>query len=448
MASLNLRPCKVIIVGSGFAGLALALMLDRTGVDYVLLEAYDEIVAQASAGIIMLPNGLRILDQLGCYESLLEQTQDVANTMAFWNADGETIASADGMANMSTERHGYPMIWFERSTVLQAMYDQISDKSKLLPQKRVETIRQLEESVEVVTVDGSTYRGDLVIGADGTHSRVRQEMVRQATELGVGEEYGDGHIATTYACLFGVCPIIPELPSGFLGFGLNKHFSLLVGTGAPNKTYFALAQNLGKSLRNDEVPRFTEEDKQRLVQEHWHDKITPSLTLGDLYKCHQRVIHTPLREGIHKKWHLGRIMTIGDASHHMTVVIGQGGNQAIESAAALTNSLVRTLSRPRVDRLATEEIQTIFQQVQELREPRVRMAMEMSAQRQRQDAMETPELEDLMVNKFPKMFPGAVVKRWESIYCPAVSLQMLKVPVRPRVVPFDDEREKDGQGKL
>lgn len=37
---------------------------------YVLLEAYPEIAPQLGASIGLLPNGLRILDQLGCYESI------------------------------------------------------------------------------------------------------------------------------------------------------------------------------------------------------------------------------------------------------------------------------------------------------------------------------------------------------------------------------------------
>lgn len=71
------RPCKVIVVGGGVAGLALALMLEKHNIDYLLLEAYSDIVATAGAGIALSPNGLRVLDQLGCFEDILKLSASV-----------------------------------------------------------------------------------------------------------------------------------------------------------------------------------------------------------------------------------------------------------------------------------------------------------------------------------------------------------------------------------
>ena len=75
--------------------------------------------------------------------------------------------------------------------LLEVLYSHIIDKSKLLVQKRVTTVQYGEGYVEVITTDGSRYHGDILVGADGTHSRVREEMVRLATELGVGEDYAE-----------------------------------------------------------------------------------------------------------------------------------------------------------------------------------------------------------------------------------------------------------------
>ncbi|KAM0607061.1 hypothetical protein ACHAP1_003779, partial [Verticillium nonalfalfae] len=60
---------KVIIVGGSVAGLSLANMLEALGIDFILLEAHKIIAPQLGASIGLLPNGLRILDQLGCYET-------------------------------------------------------------------------------------------------------------------------------------------------------------------------------------------------------------------------------------------------------------------------------------------------------------------------------------------------------------------------------------------
>jgi 2-polyprenyl-6-methoxyphenol hydroxylase-like FAD-dependent oxidoreductase len=98
------RPCKVIIAGGGIAGLALAVMLEKHGVEYTLLEAYPEIVAPAGAGICMLPHGLRILDQLGCYEALVGKVQDVMETMSYRDQKGEELVTLDGFTVKNVER--------------------------------------------------------------------------------------------------------------------------------------------------------------------------------------------------------------------------------------------------------------------------------------------------------------------------------------------------------
>lgn len=63
---------KVIIVGGSVAGLSVANMLEQFNIDYVLLEAYPDIAPQVGASIGILPSGFRILDQLGCFEPILD----------------------------------------------------------------------------------------------------------------------------------------------------------------------------------------------------------------------------------------------------------------------------------------------------------------------------------------------------------------------------------------
>lgn len=61
---------KVVIAGGGIAGLVLANMLEQFDLDYVLLEAHSDIAPPVGASIGMFPNGLRILDQIGCYQPI------------------------------------------------------------------------------------------------------------------------------------------------------------------------------------------------------------------------------------------------------------------------------------------------------------------------------------------------------------------------------------------
>lgn len=86
------HPFKVLIAGGGIAGLTLAMMLERFDIDYVLLEAYDEIAPAAGASIGMMPTGLLILDQLGCYESLKAVARRVPGNTHSRDIDGKSIA--------------------------------------------------------------------------------------------------------------------------------------------------------------------------------------------------------------------------------------------------------------------------------------------------------------------------------------------------------------------
>lgn len=73
-------------------------------------------------------------------------------------------------------RHGYEVIFFERQKLQQELYNAITDKSKFLTGRKVNSVEHREEEVEVKCENGEVYRGDVLLGADGTHSFVRSEM--------------------------------------------------------------------------------------------------------------------------------------------------------------------------------------------------------------------------------------------------------------------------------
>ena len=87
---------RVIISGGGIAGLSLANALQHAGIDYVLLESRTEIAPQVGASIGMMPNGSRILDQLGCYDEIVAMTEPMVQGSSH-HENGEYIgAPADG----------------------------------------------------------------------------------------------------------------------------------------------------------------------------------------------------------------------------------------------------------------------------------------------------------------------------------------------------------------
>ncbi|EEY18413.1 FAD dependent monooxygenase [Verticillium alfalfae VaMs.102] len=81
---------KVIIVGGSISGLSLANMLEKFDIEYVLLEGHSVIAPQLGASLGLLPSGLRILDQLGCYEKIKELAGNTYYSASMRLFSGET----------------------------------------------------------------------------------------------------------------------------------------------------------------------------------------------------------------------------------------------------------------------------------------------------------------------------------------------------------------------
>lgn len=79
-------------------------------------------------------------------------------------------------------RTNYPVCFLDRQKVLQVLANHVKDQRKIFLNKKVASIDHFSDKVIVHCTDGSSYTGDIVVGADGVASRVRQEMWRVAKE--------------------------------------------------------------------------------------------------------------------------------------------------------------------------------------------------------------------------------------------------------------------------
>lgn len=85
-----MAPFKAIIVGGSVTGLALANMFEKIGIDFVVLEKHETLAPEIGACLGFLPNGLRILDQLGCYDALEKISQSM-NALDSYDEHGNPI---------------------------------------------------------------------------------------------------------------------------------------------------------------------------------------------------------------------------------------------------------------------------------------------------------------------------------------------------------------------
>ena len=88
--------------------------------------------------------------------------------------------------------------------------------------------------------------------------------------------------------------------------------------------FFFLNKALHKELKGREIRRYTEEDRDKLAQEFWKETIQDNITFGDLYQSRTRSVLVPLEGYVFPRWHFGRIITLGDAAHKVSLYhVGQ-----------------------------------------------------------------------------------------------------------------------------
>ncbi|KAM0265276.1 hypothetical protein ACHAPA_007855 [Fusarium lateritium] len=387
------RPFKVVIVGASVAGLSLANMLQANNIDYVVLEAHSTIAPQVGASIGLLPHGNRILDQLGLYEKVMRIAPPI-QTFNFRDAAGSVLAQHQDMDHRL----------IDRQMLLRILHDNIKDRSKILTNKRVVKTMLKHGGVQVITADGTSVSGDILVGADGVHSTIRQEMWKLATDSSPG------------------------------------HFDPSEHEGGPEgRVYWFRFQKLPRTFRGSAIPRYTDADLQEALAASADDNILPELKFSNLVENKVSAVMTPLVEYVYKRWYFGRIITLGDSAHKFHPVGGQGGNAAIESVALLTNKLVKALSESTSGHLSSVQVVSIFEDVESRRKPRVALNQRYSHGRAQTEALDTPFKKLMALHLLPLVDEQVVTLSYSAQSPGGECLDMLLVRPHRNLIPYKQE---------
>ncbi|KAL3471460.1 hypothetical protein BJX99DRAFT_237342 [Aspergillus californicus] len=336
---------KVVIIGGSIAGLTLAHCLHRAGIDYVVLEKRSEVAPQEGASIGIMPNGARILEQLDLYAAL-EETIHPLETAHVTYPDGFCYTSQ--YPTQLTERFGFPLAFLDRQKVLQHLADSLPDTGRVSTRQSVVKIQQYKNSTRVYTQDGSCFQGDLIVGADGVHSLVREEMWRLAAEAGseifrspVKEKEA---MSVEYGCVFGISSAHPSLPAGRQITCYNDNWSILSVIGKDGRIFWFLFFKLDRKFTYSSAPRFSVAEATERCAGLAGETFWQETTFGDIWKRREVFNMTTLEEYVMPRWYWSNIVCIGDSMHKIAPHTGQGANCAMEDAAALCNALQRLLN--------------------------------------------------------------------------------------------------------
>lgn len=131
------------------------------------------------------------------------------------------------------------MLFFDRQWFLQVLYDQIKHKDRILLNSGINSIRDTDSGIEILTARGQVYSGAMVVGADGIHSVVRGEMARIASEIPTTAfaTNSEEHVACYYNCSFGIAQNIAQWHNSEQCFTIGHGITFLVASGPQNRVY-------------------------------------------------------------------------------------------------------------------------------------------------------------------------------------------------------------------
>ncbi|KAG2413080.1 hypothetical protein HFD88_010639 [Aspergillus terreus] len=329
---------KVIIVGGSISGLTLSHCLNAAGISNIVLEKHTDITAQVGASIGVLPNGAKILDQLGLF-SRIEKLIEPLTRAHIAYPDGYVLAS-DYPVTVK-ERYGYPLAFLSRQELIGVLYHSFQDNSHIRTGQQVAKLEDLKDRVRVTTNSGVTYEGDLVVGADGVHSQVRSEMWSFSNSpcLGRISSQEQKGLTVEFLCVFGISSAVPGLDIGEQVACFHDGFTIMTYQGLGGQVYWFIVQKLDRKFTYPYHPSFSKQDAVNVCERLGNVWLRDTVHFRHVWANRETFAVTPLEEGIVRPWHSGRMVCIGDSIHKMTPNLGQGANLAIEDAAELANFL-------------------------------------------------------------------------------------------------------------
>ncbi|MEW1656696.1 MULTISPECIES: FAD-dependent monooxygenase [unclassified Streptomyces] len=312
------QPLKALVIGAGIGGLACATALRRVGIDVTLYERATELRA-AGSGLSVMSNAVNALATLGI-DLGLDRRGQIATSFTVLDHRGHEIR--DLPFKEVCEQVGAPSVCLSRSDLQEALLEAAGDCPLHLGAAATGFTTD-DTGVTVHFEDGRTAHGDLLIGADGFHSAIRDHLVGPETSQDSG-----------YVCWLGIVPFHhPGLTPGSVRhyWGSGQRFGLIdIGHG---RYYWWGTKNMPAARSHawdgtkDEIAH---------AYADWTDEVRAVIEATPP----EDILAVPSRDRTFlERWGEGPVTLLGDAAHPMLTTLGQGSAMAIEDAVVLAHTL-------------------------------------------------------------------------------------------------------------
>ncbi len=314
---------SIAIVGAGMGGLAVAGTLRRAG--FTNLRIYEQAsrFARLGAGIQMMPNSMKVLRGIGVEGRLREVAfAPYSHLNRMWDT-GEVTSELP----MPETLYGAPYLCMHRADLHDALASVVPPEIISLNRKLV-GLAPTGTQVTLAFADGSKEVADVVIGADGVHSNVRDII------LGPEKPYNKGRVA--YRAVFPAARIGRDIgPSRTKWWGIDRHIVIYYTRADRSEVYFvtSVPEPIEWATRESWSAK-GDVNELRAAYEGFHADVRA--VLEGCPDCHKWAILE--REPL-PAWSKGRVVLLGDACHPMTPYMAQGAATSIEDAAVLARCL-------------------------------------------------------------------------------------------------------------
>jgi FAD-dependent urate hydroxylase len=308
-------PLRILVIGAGVGGLSVARGLLRDGHDVTVFEQRPQMHAGGGA-VTIWSNGATVLEQLGVDMAGAGQQ---LSTVRVVTSTGRPLTTLDLTAIV--DRLGAPVRMVPRRVLLDRVRDSLPT-DRIRYNSRAVGVVSAQNGVRVEFGDGSIAEGDVLIGADGMHSMVRDVVGAQQAE-------------PTGWCSWQGLVTLPDCPDkrvALMIVGEHGNLGLWPAGGSDVQWWFDLPWS------SDFVRPERPIDMIRSNFTGWSDMVDRVLaTLTDDDLSHSPYPH--FRHPIPRVPRDGALTLLGDAAHTMPPTLAQGTNMALLDTMVLRKAL-------------------------------------------------------------------------------------------------------------